>query len=303
MRCLTGLTLALALTASAVCSASAATTIKVLVNDEPITSYDISQRAKLMEIAREKGGTKEATEQLIDEVLKMQEGKKRGFAIPDGQIDAFFADIAKKSKMTVAQFTQALGSVGLVPNTLKRRIKAQATWSQLVQGKTKATAVVKATDITAAMFEKQESGSLKMMEYKLQQIIFIVPDSKQSSAYVAQRRREAEAFRGRFGGCEKSVDLAKSLKDVVVVSLGRRDTTQLDGPQGDEIKKTPVGKTTPPSVSGRGVELVAVCDAREVSSDAAVRAEAESKLMLDQAKNMGEDYLKQLRKAAIIVYR
>ncbi len=283
--------------------AEAATTIKVLVNDEPITSYDIAQRTRLMELTHEKGGAKDATEQLIDETIKIQEGKKRGFVVPDKQVDVFFADIAQKSKMTVAQFGQALASAGLVPNTLKRRIKAQATWSQLVQGKTRATAVVKATDITAAMFEKQQAGSLKMTEYKLQQIIFIVPDDKKSAAFVAQRRREAEAFRSRFGGCEKSIELAKSLKDVVVVSLGRRDTTQLDGPQGDEIKKTSVGKTTPPSPSARGIELVAVCDAREVSSDVAVRADAETKLMLDQAKNLGEDYLKQLRKAAIIVYR
>ncbi|MEO8667348.1 MAG: SurA N-terminal domain-containing protein [Bauldia sp.] len=291
------------LVAGGISSAQAATTIKVLVNDEPITSYDIAQRTRLMQLTHEKGGAKDATEQLIEEAIKVQEGKKRGFVIPDKQVDTFFADIAQKSKMTVAQFGQALGSAGLVPNTLKRRIKAQATWTQLVQGKTRATAVVKATDITAAMFEKQQAGSLKMTEYKLQQIIFIVPDDKKSAAYVAQRRREAEAFRGRFGGCEKSIELAKSLKDVVVVSLGRRDTTQLDGPQGDEIKKTSVGKTTPPAPSARGIELVAVCEAREVSSDVAVRAEAETKLMIDQAKDLGEDYLKQLRKAAIVVYR
>jgi peptidyl-prolyl cis-trans isomerase SurA len=283
--------------------AHAETSIKVIVNNEPITNYDIAQRAKLMQVTREKGGTKEATEQLINETLQMQEAKKRGFVIADKDIDGFFAQIAGRSKMTVAQFGQALASVGLTPNTLKRRIKAQATWAQLAKGKTRATAVVKATDITAEMLQKQEKSSMTMTEYKLQQIVFIVPDDKKSPSYMAQRKREAEAFRGRFSGCDKSIELAKSLKDVVVVNLGRRDTLQLEGPQGDDVKATGVGKTTRPNQTGRGVELIAVCEAREIHSDAAVRAEAESKLMLDQAEDVGADYLKDLRKAAVIVYR
>jgi peptidyl-prolyl cis-trans isomerase SurA len=304
MRRLAMFFLAAAVAASVNGQAPADTSIKVLVNDQPITSYDISQRQKLMQIAREKGGSKEAMEQLIDEAIQVQEAKKRGLVIPDKDIDRFFADIAQKNaKMSVSQFTQALNQAGIAPATLKRRIKAQATWGQLVQGKARATTKVKSDDIVAAMFAKQDQASMKVTEYKLQQIIFIVPEAKKSPEFVAQRRREAEAFRGRFAGCDKSVEQVKALRDVVVVNLGRRDTTQLDGPQGDEIKATSVGKLTRPNTGNKGVELIAVCDTREMQSDAAVRAETESKLMLDQAKGLGAEYLKELRKTAVIVYR
>jgi len=298
---ITVLAIALANTGSPVAAAGA--TIKILVNDEPITNYDIAQRLKMMQAGRDKGGEKQAMELLIDDTLKIQEGKKRGLTIPDKQVDAFFAGIAQKNKMTASQFAQALGQSGLSANTLKRFIRAQATWSQLVQGKTRATAAVKSKDITAAMFAKENESNLTITEYKLQQIIFVVPKDKSSPGYVAQRRREAEAFRGRFGGCTKSLELAKSLKDVVVKDMGRRDSSQMDGTMGDEIKAAGVGKTTRPRETDQGVEIVAICDARDVHSDVAAREEAETKLVIEQAKTVGEDYLKQLRKAAIIVYR
>jgi peptidyl-prolyl cis-trans isomerase SurA len=296
---------ALALGATGVCPTAfaAGTSIKVLVNDEPITNYDIAQRLKMMQASREKGGEKQATELLIDDTLKLQEGKKRGFVLSDAEVDGFFADIARKNKMSATQFAAALGHGGMSASALKRYIKAQATWSQLVKGKTKATVTVKSTDITAAMFSKGSEADLKITEYKLQQIIFVVPKDKSSPAYIAQRRREAEAFRGRFGGCDKSVDLAKQLKDVVVKDIGRRDSSQLNGPLADELKTTAVGKATPPQQTDLGVEIVAVCDTKQVHSDVEARQDAESKLLLEQSKTVGEDYLKQLRKAAIIVYR
>ena len=57
-------------------------TIKVLVNDQPITSYDVAQRVSLMALANEKGGAKVALDQLIDEAVEMSEAKKRNFVAP-----------------------------------------------------------------------------------------------------------------------------------------------------------------------------------------------------------------------------
>src|SRR6185503_10959850 len=123
------LLLAAAVSVSAAGYALSETSIKVLVNDEPITNYDIAQRQKLLQLAHDKGGPKDAMEQLIDETIQLQEAKKRGLIIHDKQIDQFFADIAQRNaKLSVAQFTQALGQAGIAPATLKRRIKAQATW-------------------------------------------------------------------------------------------------------------------------------------------------------------------------------
>ena len=48
--------------------ANAANTIRIKVDDQPITSYDISQRAALLRITGAGGGEKAAIEELIDEL-------------------------------------------------------------------------------------------------------------------------------------------------------------------------------------------------------------------------------------------
>ena len=68
---------------------------------------------------------------------------------------------------------------------------------------------------TAAMFAESGSGEIKTTEYTLKPIIFVVPKGS-SAGLDDQRRREAEAFRGRFAGCDGVVEQARQLKEVVV---------------------------------------------------------------------------------------
>ncbi|CAN5372388.1 peptidylprolyl isomerase [soil metagenome] len=276
--------------------------IAVLVNEDPVTLYDIQQRVKLMRLGGAQASEKTATDELVDETLMLYEGRKRGVNVPQQQVDSAFASIGENMKLNPAQLTQALASQGIDAATLKRRLRSQITWQYLVQRHTQLTAKVKSTDIMNALLAKGDPNQLTITEFKLQQIIFIVPKDSPPAAYT-QRRREAEAFRQRFQGCDKSLAQAKDLRAVVVKDLGRRDSTQLSGPAGDAIKKTPPGKTAPPSQFDEGIEVVAVCATRDVQSSAAARAEITNDFYLKQSKDLGKDYLAELRKGSIIEYR
>jgi peptidyl-prolyl cis-trans isomerase SurA len=277
--------------------------IPILVNDVPITAYDISQRLKLMRLGGAKGATqKAAIEELIDETLEMIEAERRGVAVPDGQANAAFASIASRVKMSPDQFARALGSQGVDASSLKKRLKAQIAWQQLVQRRTQLKASVKTEDVTAALLEKGNPDAMTIREFTLQQIVFVVPSGSPPGVYV-QRKREAEAFRQRFPGCERSLDEAKKLRGVVVKDIGRRDSTQLDGPEGEAIQKVAAGKTAPATQTKQGIEIIAVCSTRDIQSTSAVRADVENSLYLKQAEGLGKDYLKELRDRAIIEYR
>jgi peptidyl-prolyl cis-trans isomerase SurA len=280
----------------------AQSSIKVLVNDQPITSYDISQRSKLMRLAGVKGGEKAAIDELIDETLETYEGLKRGVKISDRRVDAAFSSIAEGLKMSPTQFTQALNSEGIESTSLKKRLRAQLVWQALVQARMQAGAAVKGSDVVAALASEGGVEGQTMTEVVLQQIIFVVP-SGASAAQYAQRRREAVAFRQRFAGCDKSIEQAKQLRGVVVKDVGRRDSSQLQGAGGEAIKNTPAGRTVEPAQTDQGIELIAVCSKRDFQSNAAARVEVENKLFLEQNKDLGKDYLDELRKRAIIEYR
>ena len=279
-----------------------ASSIAVLVNETPITNYDISQRQKLMALGGAKTSSKIATDELIDDALEMYEGRKRGVKAPEDRVQGAFASIAQNLKMNPDQLTKALASRGIEASTLKQRLRVQLTWQYLVQQRTQSKAQVKSQDVTTALMAKGDPNQMTLNEYMLQQIVFVVPKSSPAALY-AQRRREAEAFRQRFQGCDQSLAQAQQLRGVVVKDIGRRDATQLSGPEGEDIKKTEVGHTASPSQMDQGIEVIAVCSIKQVQSTAAARAEVTNSLYSNQAKDLGKDYLDELRKAAIIEYR
>jgi peptidyl-prolyl cis-trans isomerase SurA len=281
---------------------SGKSSIPILVNDVPITAYDIQQRARLMRLGGGKASDSAAQDELINETLEMLEAQRRGVSVPQGQVEAAYASIAGRLKMSPAQFSQGLSSQGVDPSALKKRLQAQMIWGQLVQQRTAQKAAVKSEDIDAALTQKGDPTKLTISEYTLQQIVFVVPSGSSAGAY-AQRRSEANAFAQRFPGCDQSLDAAKKLRGVVVKDIGRRDSTQLTGPGGDAIRKTSVGKTTSPSQTDQGIELIAVCAQRSIQSTSAARNEVENDLYIKQAEGLGKDYLKELRDRAIIEYR
>ncbi len=285
-----------------VTTTGSSSSIPVVVNDVPITSYDITQRIRLNTLAGGKRDRKSVIEELIDETLEGIEAARHHVVISDAQVEAAYAQVARQVKLTPATLNKALSGQGIAPDTLKKRLRAQMIWQQLVQGRASAQSTVNNKDINAEILGQGDPAKMTLTEYTLQQIVFVVPSGASAAAYT-QRRREAEAFRIRFAGCDKSLEQAKVLRGVVVKDIGRRDSSELSGPQGDLIKKTPAGKTAPPDQIDGGIELIAVCSTRDVQSSAAARAEVANSLFLKQAADLGKDYLKELRDKAIIEYR
>ena len=279
----------------------AGSSIPVLVNDVPITAYDIDQRMRLMRLGGAKASKDSAQSDLIDETLEGLEAQRAGINVPQPQVDAAFANIASHLKMNPTTLTQALGSQGIAADTLKKRLRAQIAWTQLVQMRTQQKAKVTSADVNSIVSGKAPDA-LTIHEYLLQQIVFVVPKGSSGGVY-AQRQQEAAAFRQSFPGCDKSLDKAKLLRGVVVKDIGRRDSTQLSGPDGAAIQKTAVGSTAPPTRTDEGIELIAVCSSQAIQSSEGVRVDATNELYAKQMDEQGKAYLKELRDRAIIEYR
>jgi peptidyl-prolyl cis-trans isomerase SurA len=276
--------------------------IPVVVNDHPITSYDISQRAKLMKLANSGSDEKAAREELVDEILELEEAAKFGIVVPPDQVNGAYATIAQNLKLTSDTLTQALNGEGIDANTLKRRLLAQITWQQLVAKRAQETGQIKESEVTTALLAKGDPSEIKTKEYTLQQIVFVVPNGSPASAFD-QRRREAEAFRQRFQGCDKSLDQAKSLNGVVVKEPVRRAAGDFSGGDAQEIKNVKAGDTLRPTQSSQGIEVIAVCAVKDVKSTEQARLDIQNQIFQKQSEGIAKDYLKALRAQATIVYR
>lgn len=283
--------------------AAAQSTVKATVNGQPVTSYDVNQRVRMLGLFRQKTSPKQALEDLIDETLVAQAAKKRNMSVPDAQVDQRFNGIAKQVKLSPDAFSKALKQNGVEPDSLRKLLRGQIMFGNVMRAKASAlSADVSEADIQAELAKEGINASAATMkEYKLQQIVFVVPRGS-PPGLIPQRQREAEAFRQRFSGCDNSLEQAKALKGVVVVDAGRRDTSQIEGDFADALAKVPDGGTMKPEVTNRGVEIIAVCSVKEIQSTAGVRAEVERRLTAEQTKDLDKTVKAELRKGADIVY-
>lgn len=279
--------------------------IAILVNDQAISDYDISQRAKLLNLTGAPGNArKRAENELIEERLKEQEAKRLGISVSDDEINNALANIAQRTGTgTISRLSQALGSNGINIDTLRDRFSAEIAWSQVVRRKFQREVRISDADIMAAIKGKgDEAEEQKTIEYDITQVIVVVPNGA-SNALVSQRKRDAEKIRANITTCSNVRSVASAFRDVTVREVGSRTRDQIDGALGDAIEGTPIGRSTAPNLQANGYELYVVCDKREVTGFEAARSPIESELRNEKGNILARRLLRDLRADALIEYR
>ncbi|PCI04475.1 MAG: molecular chaperone SurA [Hyphomicrobiales bacterium] len=282
------------------------THIRVLVNNTPVTNYDVNRRAAFLKLRRIGGNrVKKAEEEMIEQALKIQEATRRRTLASQKQVDEAFAGFAKRNRASPSKMARELNKMGVGADHFKGFIRTQMSWQRTVTGKFRAdTGRVSQQKV---IFDLKQSGSDKpeTTEYILKQIVFVVPEARRK-AILSSRRKQANSFRQRFTSCEGAIKLAKELRDVSVIDRGRVLEPELPPEWKTSVIATSAGKTTKPLVTKRGVELMAVCAKRSISDDHTAQIVNRSKEFADFGKKgskVADDYLAQLRKRATIVYR
>ncbi len=282
------------------------TNIRVLVNRNPITNYDIKRRVAFLKLRRIGGNrTQKATEELIEEKLKMDEADKQRSVANDALVDKAFADFAKRNRMSPKQMGQVLARAGVSAKHFKEFLRVQISWQRTVGQKMRGN--TRDLSQSDALFNIRKSGEAKpeTREFKLQQVIFVVPKAKRKSQ-LRLRSKEAKSFAQRFTSCGDTLNQAKQLRDVTVKELGRVLEPELPPNWKAEVIKTEEGKTTRTQETEKGVEFIAVCSVRNVSDDKAAQIVSQSKefdSLNSKGSKVANEYLAELRSKATIVYR
>ncbi|MFD1694502.1 peptidylprolyl isomerase [Roseibium aestuarii] len=304
---LTPLLLAISLLGAPIAAAPvlAQTSIAVVVNDQAITTYDVNQRAKLLQLTQRKQGAtakRLAEQELIDDTIKLAEASRLGISVSQADVDNAFGSIARNVKLSPAQLGQALRQGGVDPQTLKDRLKAQIAWSQVVRRRFSASVDINDSDVIAALRKSDMKDKQTSVEYDLKRVVVVVPKNA-GGGFKSQRKRESDAIRAAFNGCDASATVLGSYKEVVVMPIGRRLETEIPEDLRGAIDKTEVGRLTAPEASPRGFEMIAVCEKREIKSDIAARTEMENQLREQEGEKLARRYLMDLRRRATIVDR
>jgi peptidyl-prolyl cis-trans isomerase SurA len=286
---LLGLTLLLAAPAGAA-------TVKVTVNGTPITDVQISQRVALMKLEH-RGSQKDATDELINEALQVQEAKRLGFTISDSDIDGAVLQLARQLKLSASNLTKVLTNSGVGMQTLRDRLQANLAW-----GKVSGTVISSRVTVSEADIDKEAKAKLtaaNSYDYILKEVLFLTAKGGPSAA---SRTAQANQYRKSFKGCDSAVQLSLSYTDAAVRDIGRRHATQLADPIAQELSKLNVGGITKPRVVENGVSMLAVCS-KEVSEDTTYIADNLRQNAGNGAlQNEANKYLADLKAKAQIVY-
>jgi peptidyl-prolyl cis-trans isomerase SurA len=285
-------------------SPASAQQVLAVVNGVPITSYDVDQRTRLIQISAHKTPSrKEVLEELIDEKVKLIEAKKFGLEATGAEVERSFASMASRMGMDPPQLTKALSSRGIDANTLKARIRADLVWGNLVRGRYQASLQVGEGDIQALLGRPSadDKGAIGHV-YRLRPILFIVPQGSPASAFDA-RRREAEALRSRFDNCEQGVALARELRDVAVRDAITRNSSSLPEEMRKRLNSVEIGKLTTPEQTAQGIEAFAVCGREVTRADTPRKQEARQEIFQKRYEAQSKRYLQQIRRSAMIEYK
>ncbi len=281
--------------------------IVVLVNDEPITNYDITQRMRLLTITTRKPASdamrKKVIEDLISERIQLQEAIKSSVIISDDQINEVFGGVAKSNNMTATQLTASLEQLGVNIKTMKEQIRARLAWRRVVQRKFRNQVSVNASQIDKAISIEAPSGDQQeATEFQLQRVRLELPDDADQRT-IANRLVEAGRLRSRINSCSSIAKVIKPVRKASMKSIGRKKADQVAQPTRAILLATKEGQMTPPTITSSGIELYVVCARRTVNRNDKQRQEVRSKLVSQEYSILARRHLRDLRQDAFVERR
>lgn len=119
--------------------------IKAIVNDKPISEFDVMARAKMLMLQQTGRVGKmtetwqnEALEELIDEQIKLQEADKQNIQIQDEEIESALKHLEAQNNMPAGGLKKELAAQGVPYQTLVNQTKANLGWVRILhkEGKT-----------------------------------------------------------------------------------------------------------------------------------------------------------------------
>lgn len=244
--------------------------IEVLVNDEPISSFDINQRLRL--VIAISGGVRtqeeflqvreQVIQSMVDEKLQLQEAAEVELEISDDQLEQFFARRAQGAGQEPEQFAQALVSIGSSKETMKKQMEAEIAWSQLVQGRL--GAFVSVSDEEVEAFIQRIYDNRGKFEYRIGEIVLLSQSREQSAAVAANAAQLVEQIRGGAQFSQIAQQLSASSTAAVGGDLGWITIDDLDPDYGGQVQTASVGDVLDPIETPGGYIIISVTDRRRV---------------------------------------
>ncbi len=241
-----------------------------MVNGYVITGTDIAQRVALVTNASDNEISDEELRRLraqvlrnlIDETIKIQAAEAQEIGVEDAQVNQTYTQLASQNfSDDPSAMDTYLDSIGSSPSALKRQIKGELAWDNLIRRNISPFVNVAAEEVTGILERLEASrgteefrlGEIYMSatdenrEAVIQNMQRIVEQLQQGGSFVAYARQFSEASTAVTGGDTDFLRLAT-----------------LPGPMADAVRGMQTGQLAGPIAIPGGYTIIYLIDKRQV---------------------------------------
>jgi len=277
--------------------------IAAVVNDEPISQFDIDQRIKLNKVMGQASGSRKMIlEELIEETLQRQEAKRLKIPVTDKEINKTIERMVTQRRSTTEILNKRLEKVGINPSLVRQRVKALLAWQRILSRKFGKLVDLDEQDIDRAYQRALKNKRPSQKFYMLQQIILPF-EGAVTQISVQGRQIETQRIINKFRGCGSTRRISRGIYNVKIKNIGPVPVKQLQAKLRKLLRKTGPGKLLPPNLTRRGIELLAYCSLKTVAAPEITREQVRGSLASQQFGLVSSRHLRDLKRDAIIDYR
>jgi peptidyl-prolyl cis-trans isomerase SurA len=253
--------------------------IAAVVDDQVISTVDLSERIALVigttgipDTAETRARiTSQVLRQLVDEKLQMEEAARSSITISDIEVRGGIARIEQQSNKPPGSLEQFLDSKGLSKPSFYAQVRAQLAWSQIVLKKVRPKVRISDQEIKSEIKRKENKANdaAKIPEVQIATIQLPV-DSPTNEINV---KKLADKLTGeiRSGANFEAVatQFSSGTHDTKATVPFWVELSQLDPIISTAIGKTAKGAITDPVRTANGYQIIKLIDMREAVKEAA----------------------------------
>lgn len=179
----------------------------ITVNDRVITQYELTQRARLLEVFRTPGDLTEAARNgLIEDRLKQQEMARFNLQLTEADLQQALEEFAGRANLTLPQFTQMLSQNGVDISTLRDFVGGGVLWREFIRARFGRTVTITDADVERA--QTRQGSAATQIEVLLTEIIIAAPPER---AVAAQQAADQISRMRSFGTFEDAARQVSAL--------------------------------------------------------------------------------------------
>lgn len=299
-----------------------AANIVAIVNDQPITELDLTQRIALLEVMDDvpRGGLdkKKALRQMIDQTVKIQEAKRYNMLPSDAELTDRIKRLAQNLKLTPDQLYAKLEAKGISKEAFRDYVKAGMGFNRIIQGKYQQDIKASEAEVDAKMAELKSNinaETAKIMNdprmkpitvYTLMEIN--LPIDGEDQMLVQSRAIEAAQVLQRLKSCNGLKAASEGIFNVQKGKTFEADATKLPPQMRAALDKGGVGRAIGPMRGKTGIQLIALCGVRKITPPKPnftmpTREQVERAVINEKYDKLEEDYLSTARDKVYVEYR